>query len=303
LLRCLAAARQAAPAAELGEHVLNPIARPDRHEATDTRWRRLDVEREVLARREPRQAPIRAIADDRVDAREIGEAIPQELAGGHHVVRPGRAGIGRDGQPEDLDEERPLRADRSDAAATGFVERRTVTSALHGLGVDHDHGRVRLAIVELGPRLAVVAEAIFRAKVNRRLRGDDRYRRAVIPSAASGPVSVLPFVPSVVQGAETRHQPDATSDANQMASGGTRWDSESCSTDRERSHRGLVQRFAKPPCGVTCIEGSNPSLSATHHAPVAQWIERQVADLKVVGSSPAGRAMIPRFSARNGQAF
>gem|GEM_PF-4380621 len=30
----------------------------------------------------------------------------------------------------------------------------------------------------------------------------------------------------------------------------------------ERSHRGLVQRFAKPPCGVTCIEGSNPSLSA-----------------------------------------
>ena len=30
----------------------------------------------------------------------------------------------------------------------------------------------------------------------------------------------------------------------------------------ERSHSGLVQRFAKPPCGVTCIEGSNPSLSA-----------------------------------------
>ena len=34
----------------------------------------------------------------------------------------------------------------------------------------------------------------------------------------------------------------------------------------ERSHRGLVQRFAKPPCGVTCIEGSNPSLSATRGA-------------------------------------
>ena len=48
----------------------------------------------------------------------------------------------------------------------------------------------------------------------------------------------------------------------------------------ERSHRGLVQRFAKPPCGVTCIEGSNPSLSArplqptAPCAPVAQWIER-----------------------------
>ena len=60
----------------------------------------------------------------------------------------------------------------------------------------------------------------------------------------------------------------------------------------ERSHRGLVRRFAKPLSGVTCSEGSNPSLSASHpaRAPVAQRIERQVADLKVVGSSPAGRA-------------
>ncbi len=64
----------------------------------------------------------------------------------------------------------------------------------------------------------------------------------------------------------------------------------------ERSHSGLVQRFAKPPGGVTCLEGSNPSLSASlpretqPRAPVAQWIERQVADLEVVGSSPAGRA-------------
>src|SRR5512141_1782600 len=59
--------------------------------------------------------------------------------------------------------------------------------------------------------------------------------------------------------------------------------------DRERSHRGLVRRFAKPLSGVTCFEGSNPSLSATR-APVAQWIERQVADLKAVSSSLAGRA-------------
>ena len=49
-----------------------------------------------------------------------------------------------------------------------------------------------------------------------------------------------------------------------------------------------MRRFAKPLSGVTCSEGSNPSLSAK--APVAQWIERQVADLKAVGSSPAGRA-------------
>ena len=52
--------------------------------------------------------------------------------------------------------------------------------------------------------------------------------------------------------------------------------------------------------GRKAFEGSNPSLSASrsgaaHRAPVAQWIERQVADLKVVSSSLAGRAIfLPR---------
>ena len=61
----------------------------------------------------------------------------------------------------------------------------------------------------------------------------------------------------------------------------------------ERSHSGLVRRFAKPLKGVSSSEGSNPSLSATivAHVPVAQWIERQVADLKVGGSSPLGHAI------------
>ena len=73
----------------------------------------------------------------------------------------------------------------------------------------------------------------------------------------------------------------------------------------ERSHSGLVQRFAKPPSGVTCSEGSNPSLSATHiaRAPVAQWIEHQLAELGVVGSNPAGRAIAlnpARAAARSG---
>jgi hypothetical protein len=67
----------------------------------------------------------------------------------------------------------------------------------------------------------------------------------------------------------------------------------------ERSHSGLVRRFAKPLKGVSSSEGSNPSLSATPvaHVPVAQWIERQVADLKVGGSSPLGHA-IPTASCR-----
>src|SRR4026209_1339123 len=61
----------------------------------------------------------------------------------------------------------------------------------------------------------------------------------------------------------------------------------------ERSHSGLVRRVAKPLKGVSSSEGSNPSLSATivAHVPVAQWIERQVADLKVGGSSPLGHAI------------
>ena len=52
-----------------------------------------------------------------------------------------------------------------------------------------------------------------------------------------------------------------------------------------------MRRFAKPVSGVTCSEGSNPSLSATPRAPVAQWIEHLVADQKVVSSSLAGRAI------------
>ena len=94
-----------------------------------------------------------------------------------------------------------------------------------------------------------------------------------------------------------------------------------CAALLERSHSGLVQRFAKPPSGVTCSEGSNPSLSArilrpmarrsvasagealrrvgaAQRAPVAQWIERQVADLKAVSSSLAGRASPPKLSGR-----
>ena len=69
----------------------------------------------------------------------------------------------------------------------------------------------------------------------------------------------------------------------------------------ERSHSGLVRRFAKPLKGVSSSEGSNPSLSAiaVAHVPVAQWIERQVADLKVGGSSPLGHASPPACRRRN----
>src|SRR5450759_4005484 len=60
----------------------------------------------------------------------------------------------------------------------------------------------------------------------------------------------------------------------------------------ERSHRGLVQRFAKPPWGQL-HRGfeSLPLRQNAHRAPVAQWIEHQLAELRVVGSSPAGRAI------------
>lgn len=51
--------------------MLNPIERPDRDETADTRWRRFDVEREVLALGERRQAPVRAVAYDRPQARQL----------------------------------------------------------------------------------------------------------------------------------------------------------------------------------------------------------------------------------------
>jgi hypothetical protein len=70
---------------------------PDRDEAADTRWPRLDVEREVLALGEPHKPAVGAIANDHADARELGQAVAQELVGGHDVVRP--SGVGASGNP------------------------------------------------------------------------------------------------------------------------------------------------------------------------------------------------------------
>ena len=48
-------------------------------------------------------------------------------------MRSGRAGMGGDRQAQDLDQDRPLGADRPATAATGRMERRAVAGALHGL--------------------------------------------------------------------------------------------------------------------------------------------------------------------------
>lgn len=52
----------------------------------------------VLARREVGQAAIGPVADDRGETRELVEAITQELAGGHDIVRSGGDGVRRDGE-------------------------------------------------------------------------------------------------------------------------------------------------------------------------------------------------------------
>ena len=62
----------------------------------------------------------------------------------------------------------------------------------------------------------------------------------------------------------------------------------------ERSHRGLVQRFAKPPCGVTSIEGSNPSLSARSSGQsIGIECARSSAD-RALGCGPKGRGFESR---------
>ena len=128
-LGALVAARQAAPAAELGESVLDPTQRPDRDEAARAlRWR-LDVEPDVLALGEPRKTAVGVVADDGPHARKVGEAVAQELASGDYVVRSGGVRTRGPRQPEDLDEERPLRADRPATSATGLMERRPIAAA------------------------------------------------------------------------------------------------------------------------------------------------------------------------------
>jgi len=147
-LGALVAARQAAPTPQLRRTRARSGRAAGSDEAADTRWRRLDVEREVLALSERREPAVGPVADDRPHAREIGEAVAQELPGRRDVV--GTSGVRPSGerQAEDLDEQRPLRADRPATAATGPVERRPVAAALHRLRVDHDHRRERRAVVE-----------------------------------------------------------------------------------------------------------------------------------------------------------
>lgn len=58
-----------------------------RDEAAHARWRRLDIERDVPALGEPREAAVGAVDGDRADAREIGQAVTQKLPdGGAHTA-------------------------------------------------------------------------------------------------------------------------------------------------------------------------------------------------------------------------
>src|SRR5207245_2729518 len=92
----LVTARQPSPAAELGEGVLDPIERPDRDEAADACWWRLDVERDVLAGRELREAAIGAVADDRAQPSETGQALNRRTP---DTVRPPPPPLGPDRGP------------------------------------------------------------------------------------------------------------------------------------------------------------------------------------------------------------
>src|SRR5437762_12503971 len=56
----------------------------------------------------------------------------------------------------------------------------------------------------------------------------------------------------------------------------------------ERSHSGLVRRFAKPLSGVTCSEGSNPSLSASLVSSARSSVDR------ASGCGPEGRGFESR---------
>src|SRR6188472_1225683 len=70
----------------------------------------------------------------------------------------------------------------------------------------------------------------------------------------------------------------------------------------ERSHRGLVRRFAKPLSGVTCFEGSNPSLSASQapkkgRALMPQTLGTLVAVLLLLAACQSTGVATPRGAA------
>src|SRR5215831_8019440 len=79
--------------------------RPDRHEGADPDRRGLDVETELPARGETLQPAAGAVAHDGPEPRQRLDPVAQELADGHDVVRPGRAGRGGHRQPGSLHNE------------------------------------------------------------------------------------------------------------------------------------------------------------------------------------------------------
>jgi hypothetical protein len=161
----LVAARQPPPAAELGEGVLDRVERRDRPKADLALRRSLDFEPQVAAIGQGAQVPIAAVGDDRSDARQTGQAVTEQVAPGPDRVRLGGISTGAHRRPEDLDEDRPLGTDRPTTSPAGIVERRAVTSALDGLGIDHDHRGDRGALVadpdELRQRVSARSQTPF----------------------------------------------------------------------------------------------------------------------------------------------
>ena len=222
---------------------------------------------------------------ERGEPDQVGEQHRDEAAlgdrGARRDDRPRAAGTARGDRSRRGGGYRPggCAARQRRGAFAAELGRRAVRRPAGGAGNREARGTFRAELRPAGltvPQFAQTTRSpCLRSRTGRPKR--TRHRAISAPPEFAGPAPGIPR-------ATPRDTPRATPPRRLLESAGR---------GPERSHRGLVQRFAKPPCGVTCIEGSNPSLSATHRAPVAQWIERQVADLKVVGSSPAGRATFP----------
>ncbi len=168
-----------------------------------------------------------ASAMQRIWIQERGEIA--QVAGGHHVVRPGRAGGRGNGQAQDLDEHGALGADGAAAGSAGLVERRTVAAALHDLGIDHDHRGGGLALMEHP----------HDGRQARHRRGPHPVRAPAAPlrpDRRPGPVALRQVPPPAAGPADEEHRVD------HLAPGDDRRGAAACGVPNIRRTRALDRR-------------------------------------------------------------
>jgi hypothetical protein len=113
--------------------VLDLDQRPERDVAGGSGRGRLAVEGQAATSRQPSEAAIGTVGDDRPQPRQRRQLVGEEQPGRDDVAGPGEIDPAGERQPQDVDQDRALGAERPAAPAARVMECRAGPAALGGL--------------------------------------------------------------------------------------------------------------------------------------------------------------------------